>query len=71
MKLTKVNRTAQAVLLVKDGGLSGYAAAKQVGVDPGSVYRALKRAKERGTCSHCGKMLPLANDAPAPSFEVH
>ena len=70
MTSTKVNRTAQAVLLVKDGGLSGYAAAKRVGVDQGSVYRALNRVKERGTCSHCGKVLPLENEAPAPGFEV-
>lgn len=64
--MTNPTKTAQAVALV-ERGLTVYAAAKQVGVDHGSVYRAIAKAKQRGTCPHCGQMLPPGfPDLPRP-----
>ena len=62
MAQTKTDRAIELV----NGGMSVYAAAKQVGVDHGSVYRAIKRAQERGTCPHCGQILPPGFKDPSP-----
>lgn len=61
----KNTKTAQAMALVEQG-LTVYAAAKQVGVDHGSVYRAIAKAKQRGTCPHCGQILPPGFTDPSP-----
>ena len=52
------SRTSQAARLALVDGLAPHAAAKQIGVQPGNVYRAIAKltaAIEAGVCPTCGR----------------
>ena len=54
------SRTSQAARLALVDGLAPHAAAKQIGVQPGNVYRAIAKltaAIEAGVCPTCGHAL--------------
>ena len=54
------SRTSQAARLALVDGLAPHAAAKQIGVQPGNVYRAINRltaAIEAGVCPTCGRSM--------------
>ena len=53
-----MSKTALALKLVLHGGLSSYAAAKQLKMNESVVYRAHKLAAERGVCPECGRINP-------------
>ena len=54
-----MSKTKEAMALV-DQGVAPFAAAKQVGMAPSTLYVALKkrREKEQGHCPCCGQKLP-------------
>lgn len=59
------SKTKQAIALV-DGGLTPYAAAKQMGIAPVTVYRALEARQERQdrpVCPTCHRPLKSQPDA--------
>lgn len=51
------SKVEQALALIATG-LTANAAAQKVGVNSSAVYRAQSRRAERGTCPHCGQLLP-------------
>lgn len=51
------SKTMQAVDLVLDTGMSVYSAAKQIGVNPSAVHRAIARRDNRAICSCCGQVI--------------
>ena len=52
-----MSKTDQALKLV-DEGLTPYAAAKQVGITPTTVYVAMQRRKGKEKCPCCGTIVP-------------
>ncbi len=59
-------RTAEALrLLAANPMLLPVEAARQAGVDPSAVYRALRRTERKHpTCPHCGKPVVLRDEGP-------
>lgn len=51
------SKTQQAVALVRKGELTPHAAARQLGLHPSAVYRAMIRAKTRPLCPCCGQVV--------------
>lgn len=51
------SKTMQAVELVTAEGLSAYAAAKQMGINPSAVTRALQRREDKSICPCCGQVV--------------
>lgn len=51
------SKTMQAMGLVKDEGLSAYAAAKRLGISPSAVTRALQRREDKEVCPCCGQVV--------------
>lgn len=54
------SRTSRAARLALVDGLAPHAAAKQIGVQPGNVYRAIAKltaAIEAGVCPTCGRSM--------------
>jgi hypothetical protein len=47
------SKTMQAMDLIKDEGLSAYAAAKRLGINPSAVTRALQRREDKSICHAC------------------
>jgi hypothetical protein len=54
---TPKSKTMQALDLVLDGGLTAYAAAREVGINQSAVHRALKRREGRHVCPACGQLI--------------
>lgn len=51
-----VSKTQQAVDLV-NAGMTPFAAAKQLGIHPSAVYRAMTRAEEKPLCPCCRQVV--------------
>lgn len=51
------SKTMQALDLVLDGGLTAYAAAREVGINQSAVHRALKRREGKDVCPACGQLI--------------
>lgn len=51
------SKTQQAVDLVLRDGLAPFAAARQVGIHPSAVYRAMTRASEKPICPCCNQVV--------------
>lgn len=51
------SRTMKALDLVLIDGLTAYAAAKQVGINPSAVTRALQRREDKPLCPCCGQIV--------------
>lgn len=50
------SKTMQAVALVEQG-MSAYAAAKQLGISPSAVSRAIQRREDKTVCPCCGQVV--------------
>lgn len=50
------SKTMQAVALV-EAGMSAYAAAKKLGINPSAVSRALSRREDKTICPCCGQVV--------------
>jgi len=50
------SRTQEALALVAQG-MTARAAARQVGIDPGGLSRALKRQRAQLVCPTCGQVV--------------
>lgn len=51
------SKTMQAMDLIKEEGLSAYAAAKRLGINPSAVTRALQRREDKAICPCCGQVV--------------
>lgn len=51
------SKTQKAVDLVLHDGVTPFAAAKQLGIHPSAVYRALIRVEEKTICPCCGQVV--------------
>ncbi|GEM_PF-6645069 len=55
------SKTQQALRLMREKGMTPYAAAKEAGIVPSAIYAAIKREEAKGTmeaCPCCGSMVP-------------
>ncbi|MCK9511218.1 MAG: helix-turn-helix domain-containing protein [Pigmentiphaga sp.] len=55
-----MSKTQEALRLMHDKGLTAYAAAKEVGITPTTLYAAIKREEAKGAmeaCPCCGSMV--------------
>lgn len=60
---TKMSKTQDALKLMREKGLTPYAAAKEAGITPTTLYAAIRREEAKGTmsaCPCCGSMVPTA-----------
>lgn len=56
-----MSKTQEALRLIREKGLTPYAAAKEAGITPTTLYQAIKREEAKGTmaaCPCCGSMVP-------------
>jgi hypothetical protein len=56
-----MSKTQDALRLMREKGMTPYAAAKEAGITPTVVYTAIKREEAKGTmeaCPCCGSMVP-------------
>lgn len=57
----EMSKTQDALQLIRDNGLTPYAAAKEVGITPTTLYAAIKREASKmamAACPCCGTMVP-------------
>ncbi len=57
----EMSKTQDALRLIKEKGLTPYAAAKEAGITPTTLYAAIKREEAKGTvaaCPCCGTLVP-------------
>jgi hypothetical protein len=57
-----MSKTQEALRLMRDKGLTAYAAAKEAGITPTTLYLAIKREATKGTmqpCPCCGSMVAV------------
>lgn len=55
-----MSKTQDALLLIREKGLTPYAAAKEVGITPTTLYAALKREEAKKAteiCPCCGQVV--------------
>lgn len=55
-----MSKTQNALKLMREKGLSAYAAAKEAGITPTAIYAAIKREEAKGTlaaCPCCGSLV--------------
>jgi len=55
-----MSKTQDALRLMKDKGLTPYAAAKEVGITPTTLYAAIRREEAKGAitaCPCCGTLV--------------
>lgn len=56
-----MSKTQDALRLMREKGLTPYAAAKEVGITPTTLYAAIRREEAKGAmeaCPCCGSMVP-------------
>lgn len=56
-----MSKTQDALKLMREKGLTPYAAAKEAGITPTTLYAAIKREEAKGalaTCPCCGSVVP-------------
>lgn len=56
-----MSKTQDALRLMRDKGLSAYAAAREAGITPTTLYAAIRREEAKGamaTCPCCGSLVP-------------
>ena len=56
-----MSKTQDALKLMREKGLTPYAAAKEAGITPTTIYAAIKREEAKGamaTCPCCGSVVP-------------
>jgi predicted DNA-binding protein (UPF0251 family) len=57
----EMSKTQDALRLMREKGLTPYAAAKEAGITPTTLYAAIKREEAKGTmaaCPCCGSLVP-------------
>lgn len=57
----EMSKTQDALKLMRDKGLTPYAAAKEAGITPTTLYAAIKREEAKGAivaCPCCGSLVP-------------
>jgi hypothetical protein len=57
-----MSKTQEAIRLMREKGITPYAAAKEVGITPTTLYTGLKREEAKGTmkpCPCCGSVVPV------------
>ena len=57
----EMSKTQDALRLMREKGLSPYAAAKEAGITPTTLYAAIKREEAKGnmaSCPCCGSVVP-------------
>jgi hypothetical protein len=53
----KMSKTQAALALVRESGMTPYAAAKQVGISSPTIYGAIRRQKNKEICPCCGQIV--------------
>jgi len=56
-----MSKTQEALRLLREKGLTPYAAAKEAGITPTTLYAAIKREEAKGnmaSCPCCGSVVP-------------
>jgi len=56
-----MSKTQDALRLMREKGLTPYAAAKEAGITPTTLYAAIRREEAKGAmvaCPCCGSMVP-------------
>jgi predicted DNA-binding protein (UPF0251 family) len=56
----EMSKTQEALQLIRDKGLTPYAAAKEVGITPTTLYAAIKREESKkamDVCPCCGQVV--------------
>lgn len=56
-----MSKTQDALRLMRERGLTPYAAAKEIGITPTTLYAAIKREEAKGnmaSCPCCGSLVP-------------
>jgi DNA-binding transcriptional LysR family regulator len=59
-RMSRESKTAQAARLALLDGLSHNAAARQIGIDPSAVTRAVAKLQPRPCCPTCGQKMPVS-----------
>lgn len=57
----EMSKTQDALRLMREKGMTPYAAAKEAGITPTTLYAAIKREEARGvleSCPCCGSLVP-------------
>lgn len=57
----EMSKTQDALRLMREKGMTPYAAAKEAGITPTTLYAAIKREEAKGTvaaCPCCGSLVP-------------
>lgn len=57
-----MSKTQDALRLMREMGLTPYAAAKEAGITPTTLYAAIKREESKGAierCPCCGTLVPV------------
>lgn len=57
----EMSKTQEALRLLREKGLTPYAAAKEAGITPTTLYAAIKREEAKGAmaaCPCCGSLVP-------------
>lgn len=57
----EMSKTQDALQLIREKGLTPYAAAKEVGITPTTLYAAIRREEAKGaiaSCPCCGSQVP-------------
>ncbi len=57
----EMSKTQDALRLMRENGLTPYAAAKEAGITPTTLYAAIKREEAKGAitaCPCCGTLVP-------------
>lgn len=57
----EMSKTQDALQLIREKGLTPYAAAKEVGITPTTLYAAIKREASKmamSACPCCGSLVP-------------
>lgn len=56
-----MSKTQDALRLMRERGLTPYAAAKEIGITPTTLYAAIRREEAKGAmepCPCCGSVVP-------------
>jgi predicted transcriptional regulator len=57
----EMSKTQEALRLMREKGMTPYAAAKEAGITPTTLYAAIKREEAKGVitaCPCCGTLVP-------------
>ena len=57
----EMSKTQYALRLMRENGMTPYAAAKEAGITPTTLYAAIKREEAKGVlaaCPCCGSLVP-------------